>query len=920
MIDQKTPSLFTPSNTDPKILEAILVQRNEMLNDAVQRVKESANTGNKHHLLFVGPRGTGKTHLMTLLVHRLDQDIKLDKKLRIAWLNEDETTITLLDFLKRIYLALNKRHAEEFDKKSLDAVYDLKAEEAKNYISKLLLKKLKKHTLLVVVENLDALFEALKKSGQQELRAFIQENPVLSIVATAQKLTDDVSKRKSTFFGFFQTEQLKTLSVDEATELLEKISQLNKQYDVVKFLQSATGRSRIRALYHLSGGNHRIYIALSTFITRDSINQLVEPFSKMVDKMTPYYQERIRWLAPQQRQIIEYLCTCERPASVKKIARYLFSSNQSISSQLKNLREKGYVESGQRGRESLYEIAEPLMRICVEVKENQSTEPLRMLVDFLRIWYNGDELSIRLKSCDSAGVEKAYLKSAVEKNKLNGNLRVQLLVEGFRTEFGENLNPQLDLRIKDYASESEELVMAFGMWTNGDEKQAIIILEEIADKKNSYSVNIKVSAWMLMGEIYFQKREFASSIKCLDAILNLQNISMDQIAITLLNKGNTYGQLGDIEKAIIDLSAVIKLKEAPIEYVAQALCNRGFSYRKLGDTKKAITDLSAVIKLKEVPIKYVVDALINRGLTYGQLDDTDKELEDYTTVIKLKGATAEEIVETLIKRGLTYGQLDDNVKEIADYSAVIKFKEATAEQIAEALLFRGMTYGQLDDTDKEMADYNTCIKHKGASISQVSRALLFRGEIYWRKNDLDKSEKAFKALLQLDGVEKEIRATAHFNRIKICMSEGRWDAAMIILSDALKEGGNNDHTENTVDLMNVFFESSLAPKIREERITTLVKIYQDNNAVSQLGDVLIKHLGVLYSDKENLPVSDNLESWALAWEDALKNVDAFRLPQRIFRTGIDFLKSTGKDLGILLDLNQEERKILEQTLGLDDED
>ena len=104
MKDQTFLSLFTPSRTQPEDLEAILVQRHEILNDAVERVRESATTGNKHHLLFVGPRGTGKTHLVTLLVHRLDQESDLNKKLRIAWLNEDETSTTLLDLLQRIYL------------------------------------------------------------------------------------------------------------------------------------------------------------------------------------------------------------------------------------------------------------------------------------------------------------------------------------------------------------------------------------------------------------------------------------------------------------------------------------------------------------------------------------------------------------------------------------------------------------------------------------------------------------------------------------------------------------------------------------------------------------------------------------------------------------------------------------------------
>ena len=81
---------------------------------------------------------------------------------------------------------------------------------------------------------------------------------------------------------------------------------------------------------------------------------------------------------------------------VKEIAKKLFATPQTISSQLQSLREKGYVEANQRGRESLYEVSEPLMRICVEVKDTQSHQPLRLLVDFLRVWYDDKELNRHL--------------------------------------------------------------------------------------------------------------------------------------------------------------------------------------------------------------------------------------------------------------------------------------------------------------------------------------------------------------------------------------------------------------------------------------------------------------------------------------------------------------------------------------------
>ena len=134
MTDHTYLSIFTPSRTKPDDLEAIFVQRASMLEDAVERVKESYDTDNKHHLLFVGPRGTGKTHFVTLLVHRLTQESMLNDSLRIAWLNEDETSTTLLEFVLRIYAALIKRYPDEYEEKSLDDMYDLSSQQAERWL------------------------------------------------------------------------------------------------------------------------------------------------------------------------------------------------------------------------------------------------------------------------------------------------------------------------------------------------------------------------------------------------------------------------------------------------------------------------------------------------------------------------------------------------------------------------------------------------------------------------------------------------------------------------------------------------------------------------------------------------------------------------------------------------------------------
>jgi tetratricopeptide (TPR) repeat protein/DNA-binding transcriptional ArsR family regulator len=959
MNDQAFLSVFTPSRTAPEDLESIFVQRQAMLADAVERVRESATTGNKHHLLFVGPRGTGKTHLVTLLVHRLGQDSELKDRLHIAWLNEDETSTTLLEFLRRIYLALVKRYPDDYSETSLEPIYDLDMDTAERWLADLLLQQLKDRTLLVAVENLDALFEGLGNSGQQRLRAFIQEHPVLTIVATAQRLVDDIAKRNNAFFGFFQTEPLEMLSVEQAAELLSKIAAMNRQPEAAAFLRSPTGRSRIRALHHLSGGNHRIYIVLSQFISRDNVDALVGPFSKMIDEMTPYYQERIRWLPAQQRKIIEYLCTCERPVPVKDLARRLFASQQTISSQLKDLRDKGYVQSSQRGRESLYEIAEPLMRICVEVKENQSSEPMRLLVDFLRVWYDAPDLSFKLQGCDDGSVARTYLQAAIERNSTLGNLRAQLVVDDFRSELGDEQGSDWLMLIESFVGESEELALACGEWKKGNKEIALNILAEITGKSSEHSSRVISFAWWLTAEIHREQGKSEWVIKAIDSLLKMQKLPVEFIAEALhmrsmayddlgdcmraikdynaiigltgiparhiarafYNRGLTYEQLGEFDKVISDFSAVIDKFDVPVERLTQAFIHRGQAHEQLGDLEKAISDYSVVISLPDAPVEDIATAFLHQGLTHWRLNDTEKEIADYSAVIGLPNAPAEAIAKALLIRGSAHERLDDTEKAIADYTAVIGLPDVSIEVVAAALLNRGIAHGQINDTEKEIADYSAVIGLPNAPAEAIAKALYIRGLLYWQMDDMANAEQDFEAIVRLADASIELCVDAYLVLAEIRIATGRWAAATAMLSEALVQGNSGEtiYSGDSTNIISVLFQSSLTPSVRRERIIELAQIYQKHNAIPQLGEALTRHLGFLHRAEEGLPASDNLEHWATAWEEAGRDIEAFRLPLRIFRTGIDFLKSGGKDRSILLDLNQEERKILEQVFALDTE-
>jgi tetratricopeptide (TPR) repeat protein len=557
MSGRKFVSRFTPSNTEPAVLETIFVQSHDLANDTVMRIRDSALTDGKHHLLLVGPRGNGKTHFVSLIFHRIDAQDDLRDRLRIAWLNEDESSTSFLRLLIRIHSALATKYPDEFTSADLDPAYASAAdpETSVSLVGRMLLEKLDGYTLLLIVENLDELLASLGEAGQKSWRAFMQENPIFALLATSQQLTDDMAKRTWPFFGYFRTEYLKPLSLVEAVELLKKIAVLNEDTALQSFLTGPIGRARVRALHHLSGGNHRIYIVLSDFITRDSLDQLVGPFQRMLDELTPYYQERIRSLPPQQREIVEYLCGCVTPVPVKTIQTHLFITHQTATSELKKLRGKRYVTSNRRGRESLYELSEPLMRLCVEVKETQR-ETVRLIVDFLRIWYSRDELQSRLTALRShATLERAHVKAAVDSlENGDGSPVVEALLDDFNA------------------------AKAASNVTN-----LIAICEELAEVRGTGSDWLELGYWLHEGEHYDKA-----------GVANDRAIEIDpNFSPAWNNRGALFGQLRRYEEALAAYDRAIEIDPN----FALAWNNRGKALSNLSRSAEALAAYDRAIEI-----------------------------------------------------------------------------------------------------------------------------------------------------------------------------------------------------------------------------------------------------------------------------------------------------------------------------------
>jgi tetratricopeptide (TPR) repeat protein len=396
-------------------LEAIFVQREALAAQILQRLRDTILTGARQHTLLVGPRGIGKTHLISLTYYRLRAMAELRDRFLTAWLLEEEWGVTCFrDLLLRIIRSLRSEDPDDAAfRNTVARIHALALEQAEIVATRSIRELVGNRTLVILVENLDDLFQRLGPGGQRRLYQFFQENPFCCVVATTPGAI--VVPPKSPFArGFFNVHQLEELSFEDALRLVARIARYDGDEQLASFLTTARGRARMRALRHLAGGSHRAYVVFSRLLARESLDDLLEPLMRTIDDLTPYYQSRLASLDAEQRKVVEYLCETRHPAAAADVARVCFLTYSVASERLEGLCKIGYLQPLRVNHQQYYELREPLMRVSIEVKKHRD-RPIALLLDLLRLWYLPSELKQRLSLLPpEARLEREYGLPAVQ--------------------------------------------------------------------------------------------------------------------------------------------------------------------------------------------------------------------------------------------------------------------------------------------------------------------------------------------------------------------------------------------------------------------------------------------------------------------------------------------------------------------------
>lgn len=396
-------SLYNPRDTPPEQLEAMLTGREHLVTEVLDSLREQAHSPTRQHWLLRGPRGIGKTHLTGIIHHRVSTDPELSKVYLPLWLGEADVYEVYSPAM--LLMRIAERLVEEVPGTKLgEALPSLEGTGDEDSLFEELAAHLteeaerQKRTLLVLMENLDALFESFapkqRTAQTRQLRSLLLDNrSLLFISTTPTRYLKELSDPKAPLFAQLKERRLNQLKVDEVGALFTKLSQMTGRKELLGAGPDAALKQRI--IHQLTGGLPRsVVMAFEILRDKEGIQALVEDLRTFLDAQTAYFEARLSRLAPRERSIVTTLALAEQNLTLREIAAKSRLPEKSLSTLVARLEQEGYVETieGTGGKGTLYGLSEGLFRIWYQYRKGRLL--LEPLVRFLAYWYEPTELEV----------------------------------------------------------------------------------------------------------------------------------------------------------------------------------------------------------------------------------------------------------------------------------------------------------------------------------------------------------------------------------------------------------------------------------------------------------------------------------------------------------------------------------------------
>ena len=373
--------------SDAEIVASFCVREAEFesLLESLHASDGSANV----HSIVVGPRGSGKTHLLLRVAAEVRRDARLSGFYPIVFPEESYEVATVGEFWLECLNHLAEQ-APEVERASLRLSYNelrttVDDRDLAGRCLGTILDFTDRHAkrLLLMVENLNMLFAQIADpAAGWRLRHTLQNEPRIVLFGSATSRFDEIDHPDHALYDLFRVVTLRALDTEECGTLWSALS------------GQPRGSQPIRPLEILTGGNPRLIAVLAGFHKTYSFTGLMSNLFDLVDEHTEYFRSHIEALPPQERRVYLALARLWKPATANEVASQARVNVNKCSAQLRRLVNRGAVviEGGAR-RRRMYYLAERMYNIYYLLRRpGAESHVVDALVRFMALYYSPDEL------------------------------------------------------------------------------------------------------------------------------------------------------------------------------------------------------------------------------------------------------------------------------------------------------------------------------------------------------------------------------------------------------------------------------------------------------------------------------------------------------------------------------------------------